>query len=88
MPSRTTIVLPPPLKDRAVNRARQQGVSFGEFVRQAIKQRLAGSVKKTRLNLKGKKTGDPFWDNLVVFDDGGRPDQSTRIDEIVYGNGE
>src|SRR5437870_11385071 len=36
MPERTTVVLPPPLKQRAVARAREQGISFGEFVRRSV----------------------------------------------------
>jgi hypothetical protein len=83
MPDRTTIVLPPELKRRAVSRARHQGISFGEFVRRAVEKQLTAPAKS---RVKRKKTGDPFLDNLVTFDDGGPPDLSTRVDEIVYGD--
>jgi hypothetical protein len=83
MPDRTTVVLPPELKRRAVSRARHQGISFGEFVRRAVEKQL---TTPTKSRVKRKKTGDPFLDSLVTFDDGGSPDLSTRIDEIVYGD--
>jgi len=82
MPDRTTIVLPPDLKRRAVSRARRQGISFGEFVRRAVEKQLAGPARGRAK----RKTGDPFLDSLVTFDDGGPPDLSTRVDEIVYGD--
>ena len=81
MPDRTTIVMPETLKRRAVERAREQGISFGEFVRRAVEKaappRITGGV--------GVKTGDPYLDNLRIFDDEGPTDWSTRVDEIVYG---
>jgi len=40
MAERTTVTLPSQLKQRAVARAREQGISFGEFVRQAVEQSL------------------------------------------------
>src|SRR5437879_3870166 len=75
MPERTTIVMPPHLKARAVARARQQKISFGEFVRRAVEKQLAAPVSKT---------GDPFWDNLRIIDDDGPADMSARIDDYVY----
>ena len=82
MYDRTTIVMSPLLKARAVAKARQQGISFGEFVRQAVERQIAAPPKgKSK-----KKTGDPFWDNLKPFDDDGPPDLSTRIDEFLYGD--
>jgi hypothetical protein len=85
MPERTTIVLPEALKLKAVGRARERGISFGEFVRKAVEKELLPSPQKKRLNLKGKKTGDPFWDNLVTYDDEGPADISERIDDYLYG---
>ena len=80
MPNRTTIVLPPLLKQRAVLRARVQGISFAEFVRRAVEKQVTAPAK----GRSKKKTGDPFWDNLKTFDDDGPPDLSTRIDELLY----
>ncbi len=81
MPDRTTIVMPPLLKAKAVAKARQQGISFGEFVRQAVEKQIAAPAKgKSK-----KKTGDPFWDNLVIYVDDGPVDLAARHDEYLYG---
>jgi hypothetical protein len=80
MPERTTVVLPGPLKQRAVARAREQGISFGEFVRRAVERMLTAPPRGTGR----KKTGDPFWDNLKVYD-GGPADLSSRHDDYLYG---
>jgi hypothetical protein len=80
MPDRTTVVLPRPLKQRAVARAREEGISFGEFVRRAVENMLTAPLHGTS----GKKTGDPFWDNLRVYD-GGPEDAAARHDDYLYG---
>ena len=80
MPERTTVVLPPPLKQRAVARARAQGISFGELVRRALEKMLTTPPRGTA----GKKTGDPFWDNLKVYE-GGPTDLAARHDDYLYG---
>ena len=80
MPDRTTIVLPADLKERAVAQARLNGVSFAEFLRTAVEKELASNKTPS-----GAKTGDPFLDNLTIYDDGGPTDWSTRVDELVYG---
>jgi hypothetical protein len=80
MPERTTVVLPAPLKQRAVASAREQGISFGEFVRRAVEKMLTAPPRGTAR----KKTGDPFWDNLKVYE-GGPPDVAARHDEYLYG---
>jgi hypothetical protein len=88
MPDRTTIVLPPLLKQRAISRARVLGISFAEFVRQAVEKQLASPTDKvTKVPWKrgSRKTGDPFWDNLRTFDDGGPTDLSVRHDDYIYG---
>ena len=89
MPDRTTIVMPPRMKQQAVSRARAQGISFGEFVRLAVGKQLAQRTKPFKVRLiknKSKKTGDPFWDNLTFFDDGGPADLSVRHDDYLYGD--
>jgi hypothetical protein len=85
MPDRTTIVLPPELKRRAVSRARHQGISFGEFVRRAVEKQVAQPAVKIVKPPRKRKTGDPFWDNLVFFDDDGPADLSVRHDDYIYG---
>ena len=79
MPALTTVVLPSPLKQRAVARAREQGISFGEFVRRAVEKMLTAPPRGTSR----KKTGDPFWDNLKFYE-GGPADLSIRHDERLY----
>ena len=79
MPERTTVVLPAPLKQRAVARAKEQGISFGEFVRQAVEKMLALPPRGN-----SRKTGDPFWDNLQAYD-GGPTDAAARHDDYLYG---
>ena len=80
MQDRTTVVLPDRLKQRAVARAREQGISFGEFVRRAVEKMFTSPPRGTTK----KKTGDPFWDNLEVYD-GGPSDLAARHDEYLYG---
>jgi hypothetical protein len=80
MPDRTTVVLPGPLKQRAAARAREQGISFGEFVRRAVENMLTAPPRGTGR----KKTGDPFWDNLKSYD-GGLADLAARHDDYLYG---
>jgi len=68
------------LKQKAIARAREQGISFGEFVRRAVDQMLAAPPRGSSR----KKTGDPFWDNLEFYD-GGPTDMAARHDDYLYG---
>jgi len=43
MKHRTTIMLPPELKRRAIKRAKERGVSFGELVRESLSVILTGA---------------------------------------------
>src|SRR5947207_15645282 len=79
MPDRTTIVMPEALKRRAVNRAREQGISFGELVRTAVEKAIsAGRARRV-------KKGASYLDNAIIYEDDGPADWSTRIDDVVYG---
>lgn len=79
---RTTIVLPSRIKEKAMARAREQNISFGEFVRRAVENQLAvRSNGKSR-----KKVSDPYLDKLAFFDDDAPPDLSVRIDDVLYGD--
>lgn len=82
MPERTTVVLPPGLKQRAIAEARQQGISFGELVRRALAAALAPTEDRTQ-----RPKGDPFWDNLRISHDGPR-DAALRHDQYLYGKQE
>jgi hypothetical protein len=73
---RTTVVLPPGLKKRAMTLARQRKISFAEFVRQAVEH----SAPAPRKRLKGK---DPYWENVPVYD--GLPaDLSVNHDKYLH----
>ncbi len=80
MSDRTTVVLPARLKERAVTRAREQKISFGEFLRRAVERQLAEPPRG-----KAKKTGDPFWDHLIAYDDDGPADLAACHDDYLYG---
>jgi len=80
MSQRTTIVLPDPLKQRAVARAREQGISFGEFVRRSVEKMLTAPPRGTGR----EKAADPFWDNLKAYE-GGPTDLAARHDDYLYG---
>lgn len=79
MPTRTTVVLPDSLKQRAITRAREQGISFGELVRRAVERMLLAPPRGAGR----KKTGDRFWDNLEIYD-GGPSDAAARHDDYLY----
>jgi hypothetical protein len=77
---RTTITLPPELKDRAMRIARMQGISFGELVRRLL---LAAAEQRER-------GGD--WDELLadeaVFGGDAPADLAGNHDGYLYGEGE
>ena len=76
-PNRTTVVLPPRLKDRATARARAQKISFSEFVRRAVEHALV------KPNVRNKKK-DPFWSDIAVYDGPVPPDVSVNHDKYLY----
>ncbi|HEY7303386.1 MAG TPA: hypothetical protein VH601_04705 [Bryobacteraceae bacterium] len=79
MIERTTVVLPNSLKQRAIARAREQGISFGEFVRRAVEKMLSAPPRGAGR----EKTGDRFWDNLEIYD-GGPSDAAAHHDDYLY----
>lgn len=82
MSFRTTVVIPPGLKQRAMERARKEGISFSDLVRRSLKKEVDTPLKKK----KPGKTGDPFLDDHTVYDDPTwPPDYSARIDDYLYG---
>jgi hypothetical protein len=80
MPNRTTVVLPPRLKQRATALARQRKISFAEFTRQAIMKAVNEPPPK-----RGRKRGkDPiFWD-VPVYDGPVPADLSINHDKYLY----
>jgi len=78
MPERTTVVLPPGLKREAVARARREGISFGEFVRQSLRRSLSEAHRKT------SRKKDPFWSDVAVYDGPVPADISVNHDKYLY----
>ncbi len=75
--SRTTIVLR--LKQAAMSRALDRGISFAEFVRRALEKGLAGNGARSR------RRHDPFWDDRAVFRGEAPRDLSKNHDLYLYG---
>jgi len=76
---RTTVVIPPRLKQRATTRARTEGISFGEFVRRALERAVAENSTR-----RGRQR-DPFLDDRVLFTGDMPEDLSSRHDFYLYG---
>lgn len=69
---RTQISFDEDLFVRAKQLARQQGISLSELCRRSLAERLA------------REPGDKPWTAYAgMFE--GRPDDSTTVDEVVYG---
>jgi hypothetical protein len=81
---RTTIILPERLKQRTVEKARADGVSFAEFVRRAVE--LAVNEPPSSAVQRNRRAA---IEAMRAFRDdapsGGRADLATNIDEYVYG---
>ena len=74
---RTTVVLPPRLKDAAQQQARSAGISFGEFLRRALEKAIADSASRRR----GRR--DSLLDDTAVFDGKVPSDLSRRHDAYL-----
>lgn len=80
--TRTTIVLPEPLKRRTKEKARAEGVSFAEFVRQAVELAVnePASVTTQRKRLAAFEAMRTFRDALQA----GPADLSRNLDDYIY----
>ena len=76
---RTTLLLPEDLRQRAFEEARRLGVSFGEFVREAMLAALAGSSRKG-----GGR--DSLLSDRATYKGPVPRDSSTRLDDYLYGD--
>ncbi len=74
---RTTLVLPPRLKEAATARARAAGVSFSEFVRRAVEKAVTENRQRP-----GR---DPLLNDHAIFNGGTPQDLSRRHDACLYG---
>jgi hypothetical protein len=78
MPDRTTVVIPPRLKQRAIALARHRGISFSEFVRRSLETAVVDApLAKSR-----KK--DPLFGNVPVYRGPAPADFSTNHDKYLY----
>ena len=73
---RTTIMLPPELKSRALKKAREMGISFAELVREALESRL-------RVH-RNHQPSDPLFADDATFKDEGPDDIGARHDDYLY----
>lgn len=72
---RTTIMLPPDLKSRAERKARQDGRSFGELVRESLGRYLRSTPGAP---------SDPLLADEAVFEDAAPADLSSAHDRYLY----
>jgi metal-responsive CopG/Arc/MetJ family transcriptional regulator len=81
---RTTIVLPEQLKQRTMEKARADGISFSEFVRRAVE--LAVNEPPSRKSQRERRAAieamREFRDDALS---GGPADLAINIDKYVYG---
>lgn len=75
---RTTIMLPEALKTRAVDAARAEKVSLGEFIRRAVEDRIEKPPEDW--------SDDPFFRDTRVYDGPGPDDLVARHDDYLYGD--
>jgi hypothetical protein len=75
--SRTTVVLPEDLRLRAKERARRDGMSFAELVRQAVEARVGAPSDRTE--------DDPLFGDIPVFEGVVPGTLSENHDAELYG---
>jgi hypothetical protein len=80
---RTTIILPARLKQRSLEKARADGISFAEFVRRAVE--LAVNEPPSRASQRKRRAA---IEEMRAFRDdapsGGPADLAINLDEYVY----
>ncbi len=74
---RTTIMLPPDLKARALKRAHLMRKSLGELIRQSLEQLLQHPGKSARQ--------DPFFADKAVYRGKAPRDLAKNHDKYLYG---
>jgi len=75
---RTTVMIPFELKIKALERARQMGLSFGELIRLGLKKMV-----QTTIDL---GVDDPLFIDKSTFTHQAPKDLSTNHDEYLYGD--
>jgi hypothetical protein len=74
---RTTIMLPPGLKNRAARRAHELGISLGELIRQSLDAQLNRRPEPLH--------EDPMFADDEVFQGEAPDDSSKNHDRYLYG---
>jgi hypothetical protein len=70
-------MLPSELKEKAIRRARERGISLGEFLRESLVVALNSSVAKNRKD-------DPLFADRAVFDGAAPSDLAEHHDRYLY----
>ena len=77
---RTTIMLPEDLRQRAVRKAQEMGISLGEFMRNCAEKELKAEKKGKHK----RKERDPFFADEEVWTGPAPRDGSINIDKYLY----
>lgn len=77
--NRTTIMLPSDLKARAQQKARAEGMSLGEFIRESLINQLAADESEGA-------GGDLLFTDDAVFDGDAPADFAQNHDDYLYGD--
>jgi hypothetical protein len=70
-------MLPPELKEKAMRRARERGISLGEFLRESLVLALNSKVAQ-------KRKDDPLFADQAVFEGAAPSDLAERHDQYLY----
>ncbi len=75
---RTTILLPLDLKKKVESKAKERGISLGEFIRLSLQDSITS--KKNQIEK------DPFFSDTLFFESNVPSDISLNHDEYLYGD--
>lgn len=76
---RTTLMLPDDLRRKGFDEARRRGISFGEFVRAAMRLALDRAPRSEMVR-------DSFLDDRATYAGPVPADSSTNHDDYLYGD--
>ena len=83
--TRTTIMLSQDLKQRAMAEVRKLKISFADFVRQAVSEKLPrGGREMDRLKQRGQDPLFRLLDRLTLVRDGTATDIAVHHDDYLY----
>ena len=76
---RTTIMLPPELKTRAINQAKKMKISLGQYIREALKKSLEMENRR-------EAEDDSLFLDTAIFDGTVPKDLAADHDRYLYGD--